>query len=639
MITKINKLISGGLLCCAVAVALTACTDAWDDHYESLGSGEGGVHEGTLWQAITSNPNLSNFAKVVEGCNYVDKLNGSQVFTVFIPTNDHFSEAEANQLISDYNNQKGTVLEENNTVLKEFLQNHMMLYNRSFSNLRNDTLVLMNGKYAILNPDTTVSGVKMLDFNKLYSNGVLNIIDRPVTFLPNLFEACRKDADFDSLRSFLYNEHYYYKEFQAWQSVAGSIVNGKTQYLDSVFKQINQWYDYVGLINSEDSNYIMVAPTKEVCEALVTEYEPYFEYPDKLDKKDRDSLQYKMSRLAIMCGTTFSRTFNTDKTLQDSAMSVNSIRNYTLRKSLWGVPFEYYQYYKPLDPNGVLSQTEIMKCSNGEMRKATQWNIDKRQTFHQYIIATSRNFHKTDSTQNSKGEDIEVATPRTVYVGSENKNFYNKLWNNSFQEFNPNVTTLNYKAYYSLPNVLSNIGYDIYLVTAPALAADTAATVELRRPTKFSCKMYGPGLSSSGEKLQGADGKTKNFETRPDSIDYFLVAENYKFKKCTVGIDDKDLQYDLMINTTPTNNDMLIDVDDPDKKIYTRVLRVNAILVVPHGSLELVDELPTAIGNSKLPTDVQGTPGLLMYPHRAYDDAAGAFKADVGAYKVWYMQR
>ena len=135
------------------------------------------------------------------------------------------------------------------------------------------------------------------------------------------------------------------------------------------------------------------------------------------------------------------------------------------------------------------------------------------------------------------------------------------------------------------------------------------------------------------------DGKTKNFETRPDSIDYFLVAENYKFKKCTVGIDDKDLQYDLMINTTPTNNDMLIDVDDPDKKIYTRVLRVNAILVVPHGSLELVDELPTAIGNSKLPTDVQGTPGLLMYPHRAYDDAAGAFKADVGAYKVWYMQR
>ena len=128
MITKINKLISGGLLCCAVAVALTACTDAWDDHYESLGSGEGGVHEGTLWQAISSNPNLSNFAKVAEGCNYVDKLNGSQVFTVFVPTNDHFSEADADKLISDYNAQKGTVLEENNTVLKEFMQNHIMLY-------------------------------------------------------------------------------------------------------------------------------------------------------------------------------------------------------------------------------------------------------------------------------------------------------------------------------------------------------------------------------------------------------------------------------------------------------------------------------------------------------------------------------
>ena len=84
---------------------------------------------------------------------------------------------------------------------------------------------------------------------------------------------------------------------------------------------------------------------------------------------------------------------------------------------------------------------------------------------------------------------------------------------------------------------------------------------------------------------------------------------------------------------------MLVDTEDPEKVIYTRVLRVNAILVVPHGSLELVDELPTAIGDSKLPEKVQGTPGLLMYPHRAYDDEAGAFKADAGAYKVWYMQR
>lgn len=648
MITKINKIISGGLLCCAVAVALTACTDAWDDHYESLGSGEGGVHEGTLWQAISSNPNLSNFAKVVEGCNYVDKLNGSQVFTVFVPTNDHFTEAEADKLISEYNDQKGKVLEENNTVLKEFLQNHMMLYNRSFTNLRNDTLVMMNGKYAFINPDSTVNGVKMSAVNQLYGNGVLNIVDSPVTFFPNVFEAYRKDADYDSLYSFLYNEHYYFKEFQAWQSVAGSIVNGKTQYLDSVFKQINQWYDYVGLINSEDSNYIMVAPTNKVCEDLVKEYEPYFDYSNKsLDKKISDSLQYKMSRLAIMRGTTFSRTFNNETSLQDSAMSVNCTRNYTQRKSRYhGIPMEYYQYYMPLAAKGALNQTEIMKCSNGEVRKASEWNIDKRQTFHQFIIANGSNYHKVDSITDPSGkttEDVPKASKSNISVSSNNKAFYDKLWDHSIQEVSPNYTTLAYNVYYTLYNVLSNVGYDIYLVTAPALAADTTASAELRRPTKFSCKMYGPGLSSSGEKLNPPSGG-KYFETRPDTIDYFLVASNYKFKMCTQGMDNENLQYDLMITTSNTStNDMVPDPDRPDKKLYTRTLRINAILVVPHGSLELVDELPATIGTGNkaitIPASAQGTPGIIMYPHRAYDDEAGAFKTDAGDYKAWYMQR
>ena len=201
MITKINKILSDGLMCCGIAVALTACTDSWDDHYESLGSGEGSVHEGTLWQAITSNPNLSHFAKVIEGCNYVDKLNGSQVFTVFAPTNDNLTEAEADQWISDYVGQKDTVLEENNTTLKEFIQNHMALYNHSYSPFRNDTLTLMNGKYAALQSDSTIDGIKMSEVNQLYSNGILNVINSPVKFFPNVFEASRKDADLEGVRS------------------------------------------------------------------------------------------------------------------------------------------------------------------------------------------------------------------------------------------------------------------------------------------------------------------------------------------------------------------------------------------------------------------------------------------------------
>jgi hypothetical protein len=56
--------------------------------------------------------------------------------------------------------------------------------------------------------------------------------------------------------------------------------------------------------------------------------------------------------------------------------------------------------------------------------------------------------------------------------------------------------------------------------------------------------------------------------------------------------------------------------------------------VVPHGSLELVDQLPATVGTgskmTKIPASAQGQPGVLLYPHGQYDDRD---------YKAWYMQR
>jgi uncharacterized surface protein with fasciclin (FAS1) repeats len=621
MITKINKLLSGGLLCCGMAAALTACTDTWDDHFDSLGNAEGGLHEGSLWQSIKNNPDLSNFARVIEGCDYVDKLDGSQVFTVFAPTNSQFSSAEADALIAEYKVQAATELPENNTVIKEFIQNHMALYNHSFSSLKTDTLVLMNGKYAVLGADTTINGVKILAVNQLYSNGVLNTLEKQVAFLPNVFEAFRKDHDYDSVYNFLYNEHYYYKVFQPSQSVAGSIVNGKTQYLDSVFTQRNELYSTLGLINSEDSTYMMVAPTNEVWKNLIEEYEPYFDYPAGLE--DRDSMNYTMSRLAIVEGTTFSRTFNEDAALNDSAMSNNCIRNYAMRKAMWGAPFEYYQYYKPKDPKGALQQSEILTCSNGEVRKAREWNIDKRMTFHQYVIADASCLYKVSRMYDtSKKDTVNTIDGYRIEVGSDNKAFYNKLWNNTFTEFRPNNSTLNHTLIYTLPGVLSNIGYDIYVVMAPALAADTVATAEQRRPTKIRFKMVAPGLASAGVALENSNdfhyvAKSKSYEPAADSVCYLKVAENFVFPKCTRGVADETLQAYLNIETNVSNAELR-------KGSHQRTVRVNCILLVPHESLEVVDELPAFAGTA------QGTPGILMYPHGKYDDRA---------YKAWYMQR
>ena len=203
MITKLYKLFYAGVVSCGIAAALTACTDTWEEHYESLGDNSG-MHEGSLWQAIKSNPDLSNFASVIEGCDFAKTLDGSQVFSVFAPTNANFSQAEAQALIASYRQQvQDSVVEENNTVLKEFIQNHIALYNYSVSSASNDSIMLMNGKYALLK-SKELSGVNLIEKNQLYSNGVLYTIEEPIGYLSNVFEYISKDADLDSLHSFLY---------------------------------------------------------------------------------------------------------------------------------------------------------------------------------------------------------------------------------------------------------------------------------------------------------------------------------------------------------------------------------------------------------------------------------------------------
>lgn len=614
MINKIYNVISRGLLCCGVAVALTACTDTWDEHYDSQGSGS--VHEGSLWQAIKSNPDLSNFASVVEACDFSKSLDGSQVFTVFAPTNSCFSKAEADALIAEYKAEKSAnVIEEDNSVIKEFIQNHVALYNYSVSSESRDSILLMNGKYAVLSTND-IDGVEMLTKNQLYGNGVLYTLKDKVKFLSNVFEYVAKDPELDSLRSFLYNSKYYYREFLPERSVPGSIVDGRTQYLDSVFMQRNDLFGYLGQLNLEDSTYMMVAPTNDVWKNLVEEYEQYFNYPEGVTR--RDSMVYTQTRLAIVNGTTFSRTYNPDKNLQDSAMSESSIKNYALRKMNWGAPFEYYQYYKPMTkPYGVLSQNDpdIVQCSNGQVYRASQWNIDKLMTFNRFKIyeAEGRAVKEVSKTVDSRGDSVNTITPFVRQVSADSR-YYDRVWDNRFVEFQPNIGTLNHSVTFTLSDVLSNIGYDIYLVTAPALASDSNAVAELRVPTIMRCTISVPG---TGDKvISDDDGKAIDFKTTPDAVDYLLLAEDYKFDICTYGISDESLQVTLKVETRVSNSQLR-------NNTYTRTMRLDCVLLVPHGTLQVVDEMPEGMPYA-------GRPGIIMTPHGAYEDRP---------FKMWYMQR
>lgn len=570
----------------ALAVlTLTACSDKWDDHYNSKGEA---LNDGSIWQAINENSNLSNFASVVKACGYDKALASSQVFTVFAPTNDHFSAQEAEALIQAYNAEKGRVTEDDNTVIKEFIQNHIAMYNHSISASTNDSLVMMNGKYAELTT-SSFGGSPILLSNQHYNNGILFTIDGKATYYPNVFEYLRKDADLDSVSNFFYNSRFYRKTFIPERSVAGGFENGKTVYLDSVFVQENDlfYYDFFDAeLNDEDSTFWMVVPTNTVWKQLIEEYEPYFNYDDQV--KFRDSVAYTNPRFAIMGGTVFNRTVNKDAQIADSAMSTQSIYRYLARQSYWGdKSLHYYQFggasgintQKPTSANGIFNGTENFECSNGQVMKTDNWKINKLNTFYQWIIveAESRGAIKevSKSANKTTGELEATVTPILRPVVNDNS-FYGKVWDDAFVDFEIVDETVNHSVTFNIENVLSNIGYDIYLVTAPALANDSNATAVQRLPTKLNCTI--------GFHDQKGDPQTevlqKGIVTTPDEVNYLLLAEDYKFPCSSWGLIEVEPQVTLKVETNVKAN---------EKKKYTRTMMIDCVMLVPHG-IAIVDD-------------------------------------------------
>lgn len=582
-----NKHIYNKVIGLALAVlTFAACSDTWNDHFEDKGKD---MKDYTLWEGITQNSNLSNFAKVILGCGFDKSLSSSQVFTVFAPTNEHFSAQEADDLIAAFNAEKGKVNINDNTVVKEFIHNHIAMYNHSIYETTNDSLLMMNGKKIKLTT-STFGNSTILTKNELYSNGVLFTIDGKADFAPNIFEYLRKDADLDSVTNFFYSDHFYRHEFIPGRSIPGGIVDGKTVYLDSVFVQRNDLFDFLNAeLNEEDSTYWMVAPTNAAWKELLDEYQPYFNYDDQV--KFRDSMVYTLPRLAIMEGTIFSRTLNTDTHLTDSALSTNAARTYVSRRYSWGNNnLHYYQYggisatntQKPFGPNGVFNGTENVQCTNGQVMKTDNWRINKLNTFYQWIIIEAEDrgsIKEVSKTEDSKTkEEVGTIIPVTRRV-MNNNSFYGKVWGDGYVEFveATNNSRLQHSVTFNIENVLSNIGYDIYLVTAPALANDSNATEAQRLPTRLHCEMtYHNQKGTIEEPVVFGDSIT----TTCDEVNYLLLAEDFKFPCCTYGLIEAEPQVTLTITTN---------VGRKETDTFTKTMMIDCIMLVPHG-IAIVDE-------------------------------------------------
>ena len=533
-----------------VVIGLTACSDQWDDHYTAADN----TTQGTVWEALQADGNLSHFAQVAEACHYDLVLSGSQTLTVFAPTNDALSQAEADALVSQYEaERKSGVKDDDNTVLKQFLKNHISLYNHPVSSLSGDSITMLNGKYTVLT-STSVGGRQLKQTNQLKSNGMLFTVDGQIPYYPNVYEYTGQDNDLDSIYNFLskYNEYV----FDASQSVPGEIKDGKTHYLDSVTVLSNPLFTLIGYINREDSAYWMLAPTNSEWTRLTQEYDNYFVYDKAVSR--RDSMQYTNSRLALVGSGIFNANDNQGisgaDTLRSTLATPRSLRAYSDI-----IDYDYYTYPHPFAAGGIFEGTDDIELSNGHVRKAGDYRISKYQTFAQSNFISAAMTQYQDTILNAE----DPLTLRTVVSTNP---FYNQIRSNVFAEIVPKTSGDNPQVTFKLPDLLSNMGYDIYVVFAPALAYNQYATDEQRLPCRFISYLTYNDLNGKPvtSKLPGT------FQTKADAVDSVLLASDYKFPTCIVGTDRYvKIRIQSAIGNSQTSK-------------YSRTMRIAGFYIKPH---------------------------------------------------------
>lgn len=560
---------------------LISCTDTWDEHYQT-----GVMGEGTLWEAIKNNQQLSNFARVIEATGYNKSLSSSQVFTVFAPTNDAFTDADANEVISQYQAELAKGLKgEKNRAIKEFLMNHIALYNYSIANESPDTTIrMMNGKYLGLT-NNTFSGKQFTSTNTITGNGILFTLAEKADYIYNIFEYVKDDPDLDSVSNFLYmtDPFQFHKiVFSPSASVPGDIINGQQHYLDSVTTTSNEILSYwlEALLDEEDSFYYALMPTNKAWKEQYEKNAPLFQYDKQV--LGRDSLMCLYPRVNILMGMQFSKTTNPllgETEAIDSLMSPLAYPYYFYRKMRYGsFDIHPYQFDKPYTkPNGIFTDIKGKKvCSNGVILKTDNWKAKPSDTFLQQIVMEAENSTSLDSLSGATPD----AKPSWTYTTVQPENpFYDEVSQHEYNTLIP-ANLMDMGVLLNFRNVLSNQKYDMYVVTVPATAGDTLATDKL--PTRFGVTLYyhdmeGKEVSKEVSDKDGGDisydssTRKQTFLTDPTKVHEIHIG-TFEFPTCSYGLQEPQVKAYININVRSS---------DVNKGIYTRTLRIDCIKLVP----------------------------------------------------------
>lgn len=474
---NISKLSIVYIFSALAACSLPACQDEWDDHYDSRPDFEGG--DETLYEIIAARAELSDFKEVLDSVrvfsnhrltdlHYSDLLASDQFYSVWAPTNGTFNK---DSLLSLCSTASG-----DSVVERHFLRNHIARYRYSAVQ-ENQSIQMLNTKTLAMEGDE-INRIGIKERNIPTKNGILHVIEAPVSYYYNIYEGLFSMEKYNHLGSYL--QSYQTEEFDEANSLAMGVVDGKTVYVDSVFIRKNTLLNVFGYIDSEDSTYWMIVPTRTLWDSLYTEAETYYNY-GAINKAD--SIHNYWSHYALLQDLVYNPF--AQPSISDSIISTTYSR----------FDPEYHVYYKPFESGGLFSGfADSMQCSNGCIYEVDRWPFEKEKTYFVPI--------KTEA-EGRIYEDFETATKK---LRLERRFVSADSVSGGYISITPQTTYDAYYVTYEIPSVLSG-KYDVCVVMLPKTVYNPdyspATDKKQFRPNKFTAEIY----------YTGTDGKEYSLAT------------------------------------------------------------------------------------------------------------------------------
>lgn len=237
----------------AALLAATSCSDFSD--YNDTPVSDVQQADRTLWENISQNDQLSDFATLVKKAGFDDELSQPHYYTVWAPLNGTY---DASSLMSA----------DSATVLYQFVKSHIAEYNHSVSGPVDERIHALNRKSFAFEGDGqyTYAGQSLRQINLPNSNGIMHLLDGAARFYPNLYEYLFSCEDIDSVATFF--KRYETSVLDTKNSVLGPTINGKQTYIDSVMITSNSLLNRIkAKLDKEDSTYTMLVPTNEAWQA------------------------------------------------------------------------------------------------------------------------------------------------------------------------------------------------------------------------------------------------------------------------------------------------------------------------------------------------------------------------------------